>query len=185
MNEITLIKHEYLAILYVICVLFFKGRYRILLWAPTLFLNRQQMAAVLLCFRCWTKPSFSVFSTERVHISYEFCLNRFLMWLFLAIRSFLYWYLVQFTDVSSLGWFSIILLPLVAPAFCHSFQWLNHLESVMGNLIHMYAEIVVVCLAQSSNNYIISAWVGFTPAEDNVYSLDDPPELYQIWGNIL
>lgn len=146
------------------------------------FFNRQQMAAVLLCFTFWTKPCFSVFSTERVPILYVFCLNRFLMWLFLASRSFLYWYLVQFTDVSSLGWFSIILSPLVAPAFCHSFQWLNHLESVIGNLIHMYAEIGVVCLAQSSNNYIISAWVGFTPAEDNVYSLDDPPELYQIWG---
>lgn len=47
----------------------------------------------------------------------------------------------------------------------------------MGNLIHMYPEIVVVCLAQSSNNYIISARVGFTPAKDNVCSLDDPPEL--------
>lgn len=51
----------------------------------------------------------------------------------------------------------------------------------MGNLIHVYVEIAVVRLAQSSNNYIAWVWVGFTPAEDNVYSLDDPPELQQTW----
>lgn len=49
------------------------------------------------------------------------------------------------------------LVAISGSSFLPFLSMVNHLESVMGNLIRMYAEIMVVCLAQSSNNYIISA----------------------------